>query len=122
MAQLSRCNILTLRWSGLGQNLRLPQRNIGGRLTSVSKHYASEAVPPFLALEMWRGGCRSNISVSALSMSSFDSDFVLRAIQVFGSTIAKAWRCRALNSFSDSTVSNSVNTSGGLTASTKSGQ
>jgi hypothetical protein len=47
-------------------------------------------------------------------MSSLDSDFVLRAIQVFGSTIANAWRCRAFNSFSASTVSNSVNTSGGL--------
>ena len=27
-------------------------------------------------------------------MSSLDSDFVPRAIQVFGSTIAKAWRAR----------------------------
>ena len=49
----------------MGQNLRLPQRNIDSRLTSVSRHYASEAVQPFVAP----------------SMSSLDSDFVLRAIQ-----------------------------------------
>jgi hypothetical protein len=29
-------------------------------------------------------------------MSSLDSDFAWRAIQVFGSTIAKVWRCRGL--------------------------
>jgi hypothetical protein len=81
-----------------GQNPRLPHRNIDGRSSSISRHYASEAVQPFVAP----------------SMSSLDSAFVLRAIQVFGSTIAKAWRCRAFNSFSASTVSNSVNTSGGL--------
>src|SRR2546430_230283 len=75
----------------MGQNLRLPQRNIDSRLTSVSRHYASEAVQPFVAP----------------SMSSLDSDFVLRASQVVGSTIAKTWRCRAFNSFSASTVSNS---------------
>jgi hypothetical protein len=39
--------------------------------------------------------------------------FCPEGIQVFGSTIAKAWRCRALNSFSASTASR-VNTSGGL--------
>ncbi len=63
-----------------GQNSRLPQRNIGIRFTPVSRHYASEAVQPFVAP----------------SMSSLDSDFVLKAIQVFGSTIAKAWRCLQL--------------------------
>jgi hypothetical protein len=79
--------ILAHATSGLGQNPRLPHRNIGIRFTPVSRHYASEALQPFVAP----------------SMSSLDSDFVLRAIQVFGSTIAKAWRCRAFNSFSAST-------------------
>jgi len=81
-------------FNSIGQNPRLPQRSIDSRLTLVNRHYASEAVQPFVAP----------------SMSSLDSDFVLRVIQVFRSTIAKAWRCRALNSFSASTVSNSVNT------------
>ena len=49
----------------------------------MSRHYASEAAQPFVAPS--------------------DSDFVLRAIQS-GSTIAKAWRCSALNSFSASTA------------------
>jgi hypothetical protein len=51
--------------SVVGQNLRLPHRNIGIRSTPVSRHYASEAVQPFVAP----------------SMSSLDSDFVLRAFK-----------------------------------------
>jgi hypothetical protein len=38
--------------SQMGQNLRLPQRNIDSCLTSVSRHYASEAVQPFVAPSM----------------------------------------------------------------------
>jgi hypothetical protein len=44
---LLRCGILTRLLTGLGQNLRLPQRNIGIRFTPVSRHYASEAIRPF---------------------------------------------------------------------------
>ena len=62
MMQRNRCDAVM---SESGQNLRLPQRNIGGRLTSVSRHYASEAIQPFVAP----------------SMSSLDSDFVLRAFK-----------------------------------------
>jgi hypothetical protein len=38
--------------TGSGQNLRLPHRNIGIRFTPISRHYASEAVQPFVALSM----------------------------------------------------------------------
>jgi hypothetical protein len=35
--------------TALGQNLRLPHRNIGIRFTPVSRHYASEAIRAFAA-------------------------------------------------------------------------
>src|SRR5881392_323526 len=58
--QVRFCERLGVKFPGpTRQNLRLLQRNIDSRLTSVSRHYASEAVQPFVAP----------------SMSSLDSDF-----------------------------------------------
>src|SRR5207247_2694683 len=46
--QVRFCERLGVKFPGpTRQNLRLPQRTIDSRLTSVSTHYASEAVQPF---------------------------------------------------------------------------
>ena len=51
--QVRFCERLGVKFPGpTRQNLRLPQRNIDSCLTSVSKHYASEAVQPFVAPSM----------------------------------------------------------------------
>jgi hypothetical protein len=39
---LLRCGILARLTAALGQNLRLPQRNIGIRFTSISRHSGVE--------------------------------------------------------------------------------
>src|SRR6202011_4858567 len=59
------------RLAALGQNLRLPQRNIDSRSTSVSRPTRAKPNNP-----SWLH-------------RSLDSNFVLRAIQVFGSTLPR---------------------------------